>query len=39
MEARSVRAVCDVFSAHDDGAAVGIDVDAQSSSLIGRRSS
>ena len=32
-EVRSVRAVCDVCAAHGDRTAVGVDVDAQSSSF------
>ena len=32
-EARSVRCMCDVCAAHGDRAAVGVDVDAQGSSL------
>ena len=32
-ETRGVRAVCDVCATHGDKAAVGVDVDAQGSSL------
>ena len=32
-EVRSVRCMCDVCAAHGDRAAVGVDVDAQGSSL------
>ena len=32
-EERSVRCMCDVCAAHGDRAAVGVDVDAQGSSL------